>query len=205
MVHWSDDGTIMRYHNTFVTVTQFKEFTHRLLASAEVLVKKMMYDRLPQVDFIKLKDELCNTRRGFSFVFHPENGLTNAYLQLLTRACMDRADGLLSNNQWDREAVFRYLRRKEVVLESLLAVMYVLSGQGPRSTELLGLQHCNGPFNERGVYIHNGSMVYIARYHKARRSTNREFYVVRYLPWVAGRLLFYYLVYIRPFTEMLKR
>ncbi|KAJ9633674.1 hypothetical protein H2199_009286 [Coniosporium tulheliwenetii] len=205
MVHWSDDGTTMRYHNTFMTITQFKEFTHRLLASAEALVQKLMYDWLPEVDLGKLKDELCNTRRGFSFVSHPENGLTNAFLQLSTRACMDRADGLLSDNQWNRAAVFRYLRRKEVLLESLLAVMYVLAGQGPRSTELLSLQHCNGPFGERGVYIHNGYMIYIARHHKARRSTNKEFYVVRFLPWAAGRLLFYYLVYIRPFTEMLKR
>ena len=47
--------------------------------------------------------------------------------------------------------------------------------------------------------------MYVVRHHKARRSTNQEFYVARYLPFRACRPLFYYLVYIRPTVEALLR
>ncbi|KAH7074969.1 hypothetical protein BKA63DRAFT_367214, partial [Paraphoma chrysanthemicola] len=38
-----------------------------------------------------------------------------------------------------------------------------------------------------------------------KRSTNREFYVARYLPARASRVVYYYLVYIWPFVRMLRR
>jgi hypothetical protein len=48
-------------------------------------------------------------------------------------------------------------------------------------------------------------MVYIIRHHKAKRSTNREFNVARFLPVQVGHILYKYLVYIRPLIEMLHR
>ncbi|KAH7024319.1 uncharacterized protein B0I36DRAFT_294906 [Microdochium trichocladiopsis] len=43
----------------------------------------------------------------------------------------------------------------------------------------------------------------LTRHHKAKRSTNREFNVARFLPLRVGRVLFRYLVYIRPFLTTL--
>jgi hypothetical protein len=47
--------------------------------------------------------------------------------------------------------------------------------------------------------------MYISRYHKSRHVTDRDFHVVRYLPYKAGGLIYYYLVYIRPFQGILRR
>jgi hypothetical protein len=48
-------------------------------------------------------------------------------------------------------------------------------------------------------------MIYLTRHHKAKRSTNREFNVVWSCPMRLGHVLYKYLVYIRPFVEMLQR
>ena len=48
-------------------------------------------------------------------------------------------------------------------------------------------------------------MALISRHHKARRTTNKEFHVVRFLPEEPGKVLYYYLVFVRPFACMLYR
>ncbi|KFZ14298.1 hypothetical protein V501_03307, partial [Pseudogymnoascus sp. VKM F-4519 (FW-2642)] len=70
---------------------------------------------------------------------------------------------------------------------------------------LLGLEIQNGPSTERGIYVWNGFVVYLTRHHKAKRSNNREFYVVRFLPARLSCVMYKYLVYIRPFLDMLQR
>jgi hypothetical protein len=57
---------------------------------------------------------------------------------------------------------------------------------------------------ERGLYVYNRYTITPTRHHKAKRLTNRDFFVVRYLPARAGRILYNYLVYIRPFVDMLE-
>ncbi|KAJ9655925.1 hypothetical protein H2201_008698 [Coniosporium apollinis] len=205
MVRWSDDGQILYYGEDHITLQQFRDFTHKIVKSAATICARLMYDWQPEVDLGSIKDDLRNSTEGFSFVQHPVNRLADAYLELSARACMDQEDGLLVHDEWNGPAIFRYFKWKEELIELLAAMLYVDGGQAPRSTELLSIEFCNGPATERGVYVYEGSMIYVTRHHKARKNTNKEFYVVRYLPAAAGKILFYYLVYIRPFTEMVKR
>jgi hypothetical protein len=164
-----------------------------------------MYGWEPPVRLDQVKDDLCNTRQGYSFIHHPANNLSDAYLKLPTRACTAQEDGLMRGDCWDLSAVNRYISGCEKELRLLMCIMYCLGGQKPRGTEYFTLQHCNGASSERGVYAYGGYMLYITRHHKAKHSTNQEFNVVRYLPYRARKLLYYYLVYIRPFKEMLHR
>lgn len=48
-------------------------------------------------------------------------------------------------------------------------------------------------------------MAYLIRHHKAKRSTNREFIVVRFLPAEVAHLLYKYLAHIRRFVDLLER
>ncbi|KAH7205203.1 hypothetical protein BKA60DRAFT_153124 [Fusarium oxysporum] len=48
-------------------------------------------------------------------------------------------------------------------------------------------------------------MACIIRHHKAKQLTNREFYVIRFLPVRLGHVLFKYLVYIRRVADLLHR
>ncbi|KAF5267206.1 hypothetical protein FOXYS1_1938 [Fusarium oxysporum] len=65
--------------------------------------------------------------------------------------------------------------------EHLAGGLYIACGQTPRIRELLSLEYENGPNTSCGIYAWGGYMVYVIRHHKAKRLTNREFYVVRFL------------------------
>jgi hypothetical protein len=204
-VRWSEDGETVYYRDSSLQMTQFRALGHRLLDLAETSCRRLMYDWAPVIDLNRIKDDLCNNQHGFSFVQHPANGLSDAYLQLLPRACAVPEGPLLTGNRWDRDAVLQYLRDRQRFLELLMSIMYCLGGQSPRGTEFFSLLHSNEPSAERAIYVYGGYLIYITRYHKSRRTTNQEFVIVRYLPYRAGYLLYYYLVYIRPFAEMLQR
>jgi len=103
------------------------------------------------------------------------------------------------------DAVRRYLKAETNLLENIMLLMYLRSGQAPRSTEFFSLQCFNSPSTSRGIYIHNGSIMYVTRHSKARRVTNQEFQVARYLTQKDSNLLICYLTYVRPFTDMLQR
>ncbi|KAK5109834.1 hypothetical protein LTR85_002039 [Meristemomyces frigidus] len=114
-------------------------------------------------------------------------------------------DGLMSRDRWNHDAVCRYLKAEADLLIQLMLLLYLQGGQAPRSTELFSIECENGPSTSRGIYVHAGAVVCVTRHHKARRWTNQEFQVARYLPKVASKLVATYLVYIRPFAAMLYR
>ena len=82
---------------------------------------------------------------------------------------------------------------------------YLSGGQLPRVSELFSLECENGPVSAQGLYVYNAHVIYIIRHHKAKRSTNQEFYVAHYLPARASQVVCYYLAYIRPFVRMLQQ
>lgn len=106
---------------------------------------------------------------------------------------------------WNYKSVHRYLEEEENLLLQLMLILYLCGGQAPRATELFSIEHCNGPATPRGLYTHRGAICFVTRHSKARHSTNQEFQAARYLPRRESDLVLKYLVYIRPFIEMLNR
>jgi hypothetical protein len=70
----------------------------------------------------------------------------------------------------------------------IAGVLHTTAGQVTRAVEMFSLEYENGPATERGLYVYNGYIITLTRHHKAKRSINREFFVVRYLPARAGRM-----------------
>ncbi|KAH8749809.1 hypothetical protein BGZ57DRAFT_1019545 [Hyaloscypha finlandica] len=203
-LRWSDDGQTLFYGDDFsLTMDGFRSLAKHFLLKAEELCEGLMFDLKPAIDLAKVKDDMTNVQSGFSFVQHSKNGLTNAYLELSRRACNACGRGLFERGGWDWKAISLYWKSGETFLEMLMCLLYSLGGQVPRGPELFSIECQNGPLTERGIYVYNGYMVYIIRHHKAKRSTNREFNVVRFLPVQVGHILYKYLVYIRPFINML--
>lgn len=152
-----------------------------------------------------LCDRLSNTAVGYSFVVDRANGLEEAYLELSRRACLATVNGLMTDDDWNSATIRSNLGWYDDLTQLLILMIYLVGGQAPRCTELFALEHCNGASMSRGVCVYAGKMALISRHHKARRTTNSEFQVVRYLPKEPGKVLYYYLVFIRPFACMLHR
>ncbi|KAH9204432.1 hypothetical protein DL95DRAFT_496407 [Leptodontidium sp. 2 PMI_412] len=205
LLRWSDDGETVSYGDDFsLNMESFRGLAEHFLAKAEELCDGLMFSLNPVIDLAKVKDDLTNTQYGFSFVQHPANKLADTYLDLSAKACTTRRNGLFRDNRWDWKAIFSYRKTAESLLEMIGGVFQTDGGQVARVSELASLECGNGPSTDRGLYVYNGSIIFITRHHKAKRSTNREFNVVRFLSARGGQV-FKYLVYIRRFLDMLRR
>jgi len=111
-----------------------------------------------------------------------------AYLELLERACATHRSGLYNpgTKELNLRGVSLYLRKEEQFRELLMALLYMTGGQVPRAIELTSIWHKNGEMTERGIYVYRGSIMYVTRYSKAKKSTNKEFVVARFLPYSVG-------------------
>ncbi|KAK0370042.1 hypothetical protein CLIM01_12595 [Colletotrichum limetticola] len=202
---WSDDGQTISWDDGRLSLQQFRSLAHDMVQHTASAVDRLMYGWHPVFDLSKTKDRMAYTHRGYSFVSEPANGLQEAYLDLSQRACLSTIDGLLSEEGWLSRRVQRYIDDSEALLSALFALVHLTGGQAARGSELASVQYQNGTSTPRGVYVYSGALLLITRHHKTRHTTNNEFQVARFLPDVVGRLLYLYLVYIRPFTSMLTR
>jgi hypothetical protein len=184
---------------------EFRRLPTALLERAESLCAELMYGWKPPCDLFSVKDDISNTTHGFSFVSHLKNGLTEAYLKLSLKACTSQASPLSRRGKWHRKAVLALLKKEEALREVLADLMLMTCGGQPRSPNLLEVRVRNHGTAERNFYVSNGFMIYVTRRHKAKRSTNREFIIARFFPFRVGHLIYTYLVYIRPFVDMLAR
>ncbi|KAJ3454070.1 hypothetical protein MRS44_018702 [Fusarium solani] len=205
LFHWSSDGEAVSDGTLKLTMREFRKLPEYFISRAEALCDSLMFGMKPDVDLSKIKDDMASSESGYCFVEHPGNGLKSAYLDLLVQAYTSSKNGLARGGTWKWHAVVSYLKRVAEMEEQLAGGLHTACGQTPRVRELFSLECENGPSTTCGVYVWACYMVYVIRHHKAKRLTNREFYVVRFLPVRLGRVLYLYLVYIRKLANLLRR
>ncbi|CAK7207844.1 hypothetical protein SEUCBS139899_010659, partial [Sporothrix eucalyptigena] len=203
---WSDDGQTLSYEDgVLISMDQFRLLSQYALTTSEQLACRVLCGFRPAVNLSSLRDEMTNTDMGFSFVSHPSNGLSTAYQALLQAAATSRYYQLIRAERWNQAGITRYLNDVQALERMLLLGLYTACGQAPRAEDLLSVRWQNGAGCARGIYVWNGSLIYVVRHHKAKRRSNHEFYSVRFLPSRLAFLLLSYLVYIRPFCQLLRR
>ncbi|KAL6405826.1 hypothetical protein AUP68_10965 [Ilyonectria robusta] len=205
-LHWSDDGDRVSWgDDSSLSMQDFRGLADYFITRAEELCDELMYGFEPHFDLSKIKDDMTNTQPGYSFVMHPDNGFENIYKDLLVRACTSRTGKLAIQGQWNFKAITSYLRLMTRLEEMLGGGYLTACGQVPRLLELLSLAVENSPCATRGMFIWNGSVAYALQHHKAKRSTNQEFYVVRFLPIRLATVTLKYLTCIRRVGALLRR
>src|SRR5439155_12527113 len=107
------------------------------------------------------------------------------------------------NGDWKSRLIKRYLRKIDRFREVLLFCTHVSAKQPVRGTEILGARHQNGFLQDRNIYITDGRVVMITRYHKSQSQFDMPKVISRFLPWRVGQLMVVYLGYVRPFVEHL--
>jgi hypothetical protein len=167
-----------------------------------------MYGWKPEMRLSEMKDDLTNTSPGYSFVAHPGNNLKDAYKSLLAHACIcqDAAlHALTSHGQWRWSAVREYINKTEDLDKMTAGGFGTACGQGIRTRELFSIEYENSPSSQRGIFFWNGKMLYVTRHHKAKRTTNHEFHVARFLPARLAVVLTKSVAYIRRVANILRR
>ena len=203
LLQWSDDSQSISYNDDLtITMAQFQNLTDVVLCEAERLCDELMYGWKSEVDLRSIRDSLTNRQHGYSFMTHPENGLREAYMELSYKACTNHLHSLSKHGQWNWKKVQAYMKKETVYREAIGLLMLTTGGGQPRAPDLLHLRYQNSITAECGIFVYNGRVAYMTQSHKAKRSTNREFYAVRFLPAQVGHL---YLVFIRHLVDMLMR
>jgi hypothetical protein len=98
----------------------------------------------------------------------------------------------------DARGVNTYLREASRVVDELLTLVHVSSGQPARGSELAALLWRNTATAERNVYVRHGTLLLLQRYAKSRNIVNADQYVGRYLDADTADLLASYLAQVRP-------
>lgn len=106
---------------------------------------------------------------------------------------------------WRIEAVQQYHEAMRRLREQLLVLVYLTGGQPPRSTELVTVTYQNVANSEgRGVFVEDGLLACVTRYHKGIGASAKAKTIYRYLPREVGELLLYYLWIVVPFGQQME-
>jgi hypothetical protein len=73
-----------------------------------------------------------------------------------------------ANGQWSVKAVRQYIRQVDRFLELLLYSVHVTSGQPGRRSEITTIWHRNGILQDRNIFVADGQIIMVVRYHKSQ-------------------------------------
>lgn len=70
--------------------------------------------------------------------------------------------------------------------ELLLFTAQVTGGRPATGTEIIPLRHRNSLLQKRNVFVVDGQVVFVTRYHKSQSQWDKPKMVLRFLPWRVG-------------------
>jgi superfamily II DNA helicase RecQ len=209
-VYWSKDKKIFYLHGKPILISQFRRMAQDMVTEAEdMLWQELLWVARPEDRFaIRLdliRDDVTFTRRGMSFVNHGDNGLDRGLEWMLSRMLENEQGRKLrsSDGAWNLQQVGRYLRQVKRFLELLLVCVHMTSGQPGRGSEVTTMRHRNGVLQDRNMFVIDGLVMTVVRYHKSQSQWDKPKVVPRFLPGRLGQVLVVYLAYLQPFQEYL--
>ena len=83
-------------------------------------------------------------------------------------------------------------------------LIVITGGQPARGSEILGIRHTNTAEGHRNVFIEDGMVVYVTRYHKGFQLSGDVKIIHRYLPREVGELVIQYMWLVLPFQRQME-
>ncbi|KAI9882030.1 MAG: hypothetical protein M1823_006233, partial [Watsoniomyces obsoletus] len=209
--YWSKDKKIFYLHGRPIVLNRFCRMAQELVAEAEhTLWQELLWTAKAADRFaIRLEglvDDVTFTRRGVSLVRQRDNGLDGGLPWMLTRLLQSREGQKMrsSDGKWKIKQVKRYLRQVDRFLELLMVCVHVTSGQPGRGSEITTMRHRNSVLQDRNIFVMDGQVMTVVRYHKSQSQWDKPKVVPRFLPPRLGQVMVVYLTYLQPFQEYLR-
>lgn len=215
-IEWN--GDLLFDREIQFTMAEFRAWIHGLLADAQSLCSNQVLPHgttkvpIPSVDLNLLRDNPSNTTFAWSFLHDsrvpwPVDG--DEWLHQISH----RLD-CLRPKFWPNTTtpgppvpkfVQAYLRQVSTFRAHLLLLIHLTGGQPARMTELLSVRRQNSAKGQpRNLYIDDGLVAFVTRYHKGYSRSGEVKLIYRYLPPPVGQLLVQYLWLVQPFVERLE-
>jgi hypothetical protein len=99
--------------------------------------------------------------------------------------------------------VQQYLQQVDRFLELLIGCVHVEYRQPGQGPEIMTMQHCNGLLQDCNIFIVDGAVMTVVRYHKSQSQWDKPKVVLRFLPLKLGQIMALYLSYLQLFREYL--
>lgn len=207
---WSKDKKIFHLNGRPIQISRFQQMARDVITDTEDMLWQdllWMVDREERfvIKLDKIVDDVTFTKRGISFVSAEENGLKDGLQWMLHRMMQTREGRKLRSKEgsWNIKRVKRYLRCINRFLELGLFGVHVASGQPGRGTEITTIRHKNGMLQDRNIFVVDGQLMTVVRYHKSQSQWDKPKVIPRFLPWRLGQIMAVYLAYLQPFHEYL--
>lgn len=208
-VNWKDRDTLL-YEDKKFTISQFRGMMHGLVAEARtMLIDELLHGEPPAVPWASMCDNPVNRTPGWSFLKDrrtrwPVDGRMWMLDRLEDDTRMQRR--FYTRGEVDRVKVRRYARTCDELLEKLLVLLHVTGGQPARGTELRSIRHQNTVAgDERNIFIDEGMLAYVTRYHKGWAMHGKPKVIHRYVPREVADVLIWYLWLVKPFRDAMQR
>ncbi len=212
-IDWVDDQIL--YKSIQFSMSEFRGMIHGLVGeSRRMLMKDLIFEdddfNTPRIPWQSLRDNPIENTRGWNFIQDVRNQLIDEQSWLFDRIGQNEnvkrkfikpGRGLT----WNRAGIEEYMHRVMEYREKLLVLIHVTGGQPARAPELLSVRHSNTIKGEhRNVFVEDGLMVFVTRYHKGYAVSGDVKVIHRYLPREVGELVVYYLWLVLPFQQRLE-
>ena len=212
-VQWSEDNMTMYHRGKPLAIAKLRDFVGGLIDSAEDLMCEELlfqadHSRVRGMDLTSLIDDMNESQAGYSFLSEKSNKLLGGRARMMARlrassAWEDMVSVETEGIQFSRKAIANYRKKAETFLEQLLILIHITGGQPARGTEITVLRHMNAQQNMRNIYVQDGRVMLVTRYHKAQALTGQLRVIPRFLPTRVGQLLVAYLADVLPFLQLL--
>ena len=219
-VRWHTDEKTVVFQDIQLHVDQLKELLMCELKGARAILKQDLcfgIEDIPNYQASDLVDNWDAASPGQSFLTDTRNSSYIATGQswllnqlrlkpeVLKLLCRSRRTAATPTSQWklSTTAVAAYKDAVQHFLKHLMVLLHITSGQPARRPEFLGLRWCNKQADKRNIFVHDGYLLFLLRYHKSLNMTNSSRFPVRFLLHQVAELLLQYLILIQPFRTWL--
>ena len=207
-VTWSRSGDrdMLYFHGKPLPISRFRSAIHDMIRDAEdILWRELMWSEDWQrfeIDLMSINDDLASVQRGESFVTRAANQLGGKEGLMADRMMSaKKSKRLRVEKKWRTTRVREYGQRVRDFLELLLALIHMTAGQPARGEEITPIRHRNGFLQERNIFVIDGQVMFVTRYHKSQALFGRPKVIPRFLPWRVGQLLAVFLMHVQEFKE----
>jgi superfamily II DNA helicase RecQ len=212
-IDWHGDTVL--YKKIQFSMADFRGMVHDLVAETRRLLREELTltsdEELPVIPWRDLRDNPVNRQAGWNFTQDERNRFpVDGVWWLFNRIGQNTrlARRFLRSGPifaWNRVRVEEYMAAVVRFRENLLVLMHMTGGQPARGTEILSIRHSNTIKGEhRNVFIENGLVVFVTRYHKGYAVSGDVKIIHRYLPRAVGELWVWYAWLILPFQQRLE-
>jgi Lhr-like helicase len=209
-IFWEKEDRVMTLHGMRIVMDKFKVMVNRSIADAEDLLwERLLWregaDRF-EMDIGALEDDMSFRKRGSYFVTNRQNRLMSSWEDKTVSWMLASRRGSKMRQEdgsWHTRRVKEYLREVDKFRELLLFCMHITGGQPARGPEILSLRYKNGFSQDRNIFVLDGLVMSVTRYHKTQSQWDVPKAVPRFMPWRVGQLVTVYLTYVQPLMERL--